>query len=281
LQVSEQTRFIARSLTESLQDFIETAVGWMRGQYQFDPAAVEIPFGGDNAGPAWELDVGDNHRLALHGRIDRVDVGRDPESGEALGVVIDYKSSAKQLDPTLVAHGVQLQLLAYLNVLRQWPGAAEWFGAAQLLPAGVFYVNLRGRYEREPNRDDALAEVEVDRKYAYQHCGRFDRQWLRLLDARDDSREGDQFNYRLNQDGSIHKGCLEPLAPEDFSALLRSTEETLRRMGRAIFSGAAGVVPYRKGAVTACEHCGYQSICRIDPWTHRYRALLKPAKGAA
>src|SRR6185369_5027321 len=46
LQASEQTRFIARSLTESLQHFIETAVGWMRGQYQFNPVAVEVPFGG-------------------------------------------------------------------------------------------------------------------------------------------------------------------------------------------------------------------------------------------
>ena len=36
LHSSEQTRFMLRVMTGSLQDFIETLVGWMRGQYQFD-----------------------------------------------------------------------------------------------------------------------------------------------------------------------------------------------------------------------------------------------------
>ena len=40
-----------------------------------------------------------------------------------------------------------------------------------------------------------------------------------------------------------------------------------------IYSGAAQVAPYRKGAVTACDQCDYRSICRLDPWTHRYRVL--------
>ena len=44
-------------------------------------------------------------------------------------------------------------------------------------------------------------------------------------------------------------------------------------MGRAIVSGAARVDPYRKGKTTACDQCDYRAICRIDPWTHRYRVL--------
>src|SRR5207249_3213451 len=55
LQSSEQSRFTARVLTESLQDFIATLVGWMRSQYQFEPAQVELPFGQDEAAPAWEI----------------------------------------------------------------------------------------------------------------------------------------------------------------------------------------------------------------------------------
>ena len=45
LQATEQSRFKARLLTESLQDFVETLVGWMGRQYQFDPVEVELPFG--------------------------------------------------------------------------------------------------------------------------------------------------------------------------------------------------------------------------------------------
>jgi ATP-dependent helicase/nuclease subunit B len=272
LQTSEQTRFMARVLTESLQDFIETLVGWMRGQYQFDPAVVELGFGRGQASPAWELDLENGHRLAIDGRIDRVDICRDEKTGEVFCVVLDYKSSEKKLEPILIEHGLQLQLLTYLNVLRRWPNIQETFSAAQLVPAGVFYVNLRGRYDSESNRSDALAEVEDARRLAYQHRGRFDSNVLQKLDM---ATKADQFKYRLKKDGTPYKTSTDPMSTADFEALLDSVEENLKRMGREIFSGLAKVSPYRKSSFTACEQCDYQAICRIDLWTHRFRVLKK------
>ena len=55
--------------------------------------------------------------------------------------------------------------------------------------------------------------------------------------------------------------------------MLDRVEIQLREMGRAIFSGDAKVDPYRKGGETACKYCDYRAVCRIDPWTHRYRVL--------
>jgi len=40
------------------------------------------------------------------------------------------------------------------------------------------------------------------------------------------------------------------------------------------------VAPFRKGSVTACDHCQYQGICRIDPWTHPFRVLRQSDPGA-
>jgi ATP-dependent helicase/nuclease subunit B len=275
LQASEQSRFMARVLTESLQDFVETLVGWMRQQYQFDPVAVELAFGADESAPAWEIDIDQGHKFALHGRIDRVDLYRRPGDDEALCVVVDYKSSQKQLDPVLMAHGLELQLLTYLNVLRHWPRPRETFGASRLIPAGVFYVNLRGKYDRAPNRLSALADPQQARKLAYRHTGRFDTRALRQLDARTDAREGDQFSYRLKNNGEVYKTSREALATPAFEGLLDSVAANLRTMGREIFSGVAKVAPYRKGSITACDQCDYRSICRLDPWTHRYRVLRK------
>jgi ATP-dependent helicase/nuclease subunit B len=275
-QATEQGRFMARVLGESLQDFVEVLVGWMRQQYQFDPVAVEIPFGADESSPSWKIPLGNGHRLDLYGRIDRVDICRPSESGQAACVVVDYKSSQKQLDEVLMRHGLQLQLLAYLNVIRHWPEPRELFGAASLLPVGVFYVNLRGKYRAASNRADALAETAEARKMAYRHLGRFDAAVLRHLDSRSEATEGDQFNYRVTQGGKIHGACREPMPSAEFTALLDSVEENLKNMGREIFSGLASVSPYRKGSATACDQCGYQSICRIDPWTHTFRVLNKP-----
>jgi ATP-dependent helicase/nuclease subunit B len=271
-----QTQFEARAMTESLQDFIEVVVTWLREQNEFDPAAAELDFGGDDArAPALELDLGDGHRLALQGRIDRVDLWRAPGSDTALALVLDYKSSGKKLDAILVEHGVQLQLLTYLNVLRHWADPRGVLGVARLVPAGVFYVNLRGQYESGNTRVEVLDDAGDARKRAYRLTGRFDASVLPELDR---VGAADQFSYQRNKDGSLRKGSVEALPRAEFEKLLDRVETQLRGMGRAIFSGVAKVDPYRKGSETPCEFCDYRAACRIDPWTHRYRVLRAPSK---
>ena len=265
-----QTRFEARAMTESLEDFIAVIVSWMRGQYEFDPAAAELDFGGkDSRAAAWEMDLGCGRKLALQGRIDRVDLWRDRDGDATLAVVMDYKSGGKKLDALLVEHGVQLQLLAYLNALRHWEDPREMFGVEKLVPVGVFYVNLRGQFESGRTRDEVLGEAGAG-KSAYRHNGRFDAGALPQLDR---IGAADQFNYRLNQDGSLRKGSTEALPRAEFEKLLDGVELRLKEMGRAIFSGEAKVDPYRTGAETPCEFCDYRAVCRIDPWTHQYRVL--------
>ena len=271
-----QTQFEARAMTESLQDFIGVVVTWLREQNEFDPAAAELDFGGDAArAPAWELDLGGGHRLGLHGRIDRVDLWREPGGDAALALVMDYKSSSKKLDAILVEHGVQLQLLAYLNVLRRWADPRGVLGVAHLVPAGVFYVNLRGQYQSGHTRVEALDNAGDARKRAYRHTGRFDASVLPKLDRLG---AADQFSYQRNQDGSLRKGSMEALPRAEFEKLQDRVETQLREMGRAIFSGVAKVDPYRKGSETPCEFCDYRAACRIDPWTHHYRVLRAPPK---
>jgi ATP-dependent helicase/nuclease subunit B len=115
----ESRRFAARSLVASAQRLLAALVGWMPS-YAFDPVAVELGFGLPGSPlPAWKLDLAGGHALSLRGRIDRVDLCRDEKTGQTFAVVVDYKSSPKKLDPLKIAHGLQLQLLAYLNVLSQ------------------------------------------------------------------------------------------------------------------------------------------------------------------
>ncbi len=274
-QATEESRFLSAVLTASLQDFISTIVAWMRGQYRFTPAAVEFPFGETPEAPAWALDLGDGRRLELRGRIDRIDLYRVPVKDEAFCVVVDYKSSQKKLDPIQMENGLQLQLLAYLNVLRQWPEARRHFGVERLVPAGVFYVNLQGKFDRGESRQDTLADPGQTRRMAYRHTGRFDVSSLPLLDSRPNVKAGDQFNYRLKNDGTPYSNSREALATPAFLALLDQTEQQIRNMGLEVFSGRADVDPFRHGKLTACEHCNYVSFCRIDPWTHTYRALRR------
>jgi ATP-dependent helicase/nuclease subunit B len=270
LRADEQSQFAARMLVEALQNSVETLVTWMRGQYEFDPAVAELDFGFDGSrAPAWEIDLGNKHKLALRGRIDRIDLFR--ESAErALCVVMDYKSSSKKLDKLLVEHGVQLQLLAYLAAICRWPETEKLFDVKQLIPSGVFYVNLRGQFESGGTRTEALADAMGARNLAYRHTGRFDAS---ALDKLDSAKAADQFNYRLNKDGCVSVNSTEALPRAEFEKLLDGVEIQLRGMGGRIFSGEAEVDPYRKGKQTPCEFCDYQAACRIDKWTHQFRVL--------
>ena len=79
LRDSAETIFAARAMAAALQDFVEVIVGWMRGQYEFDPGGGGTGFRrqGRSPRPAWEIDLAGGRKLALQGRIDRVDLWRD------------------------------------------------------------------------------------------------------------------------------------------------------------------------------------------------------------
>jgi ATP-dependent helicase/nuclease subunit B len=269
LSETAQSRFAARAMTESLQDFVAVSIAWLREQNEFDPVAAELDFGSKEfPRTAWEIDLDGKHKLALTGRIDRVDLWR-AENGDALAIVLDYKSSQKKLDAIFVEHGIQLQLLAYLNVLRHWKNPKEIFGVEKLNPAGVFYVNLRGQFENG-TREDVLSGVEESRRAAYRHFGRFDASVLAKLDS---TKKKDQFNYQLKNNGELFANSIEALSRVDFEKLLDVVEIQLRDFGSAIFSGIANVSPYRKGKQVPCEFCDYRAACRIDPWSHKFRTL--------
>jgi ATP-dependent helicase/nuclease subunit B len=274
LAAEAPSRFAARGMTRALEDFVAAMVEWM-SQYDFEPRAAEVEFGGpaDEGGlPAWELDLGGARRLVFRGRIDRIDLC--PAGPDALAVVMDYKSSLHKLDPLLLRHGLQLQLPAYLSVLRRLPHPEKIFGAARLKPAGVFYINLRGNFKPGETRQEVLENAEPAWQAAYKHSGRFDLAALPHLDNRGESK-GTQFNYRLKKDGQPYANVPDPMEHGAFLEMLEQVEQNLVRMGRAIFAGEIELNPFQKGTVRACDHCVYQGICRIDPWSHAFRQLGK------
>jgi ATP-dependent helicase/nuclease subunit B len=235
---------------------------------------VEVGYGlGEDSLPGWALELSGGHRLVLRGRVDRVDLCPGDRPGETLLVVIDYKSSARKLDPTRLHHGLELQLPAYLNALVSVGSGRPEFGCGRLVAAGAFYVNLRGEVRTAASRGQA----DTNRVLGYQHSGRFRADALHRFDNRDVSK-GDQFRYWRRKDGNFAERGNEAVSAEAMGALLRQNEAFLRRHAEAIFAGDARVWPYRQGQRTACELCPCRPICRFDPWSQPYHVLAPPPK---
>ena len=272
LGANAQARFAARMVTESLQDFVAATVEWM-AHYEFDPWEAELEFGFEHGLlPAWEIDLGEGRKLIFRGKIDRVDLCRVGDRDEALAVVVDYKSKAHKLDKVMMAHGLQLQLPAYLSVLRNLCDTRKVFGVSRLVPAGVFYVNLRGQSEHGRTRKEVLKKRDQSRQSRYQHLGRFDVKALPYLDRRA-TREGTQFKFKLTLDGLPYARSSDLMPSKAFSEMLDHVDAELVRMGREIYNGAIGLNPYQKGAEKACDNCKCKGICRFDPWENSFRLL--------
>jgi len=275
-------RWIARAFVRSLQDFVEVMIEWLHRAYAFDPVVAEWSFGAtESTLTGWDLDLGNGHRLVLQGKIDRVDIAPLEGGEEAFCVVIDYKSSAHKIDPSLLHHGIQLQLPTYLAALRALARRKPLFGVARLMPVGMFYANLRGGWQRQPNRTEAAADRQEARHEAYCHRGRFSLDGLRFLDRLwDQPTRSGQFRYAPG--GKLNRTYHDPLPASEFVALLDHAEKAAQEIGRAVFAGTAHVAPFVKGASqTACQSCQYESVCRFDPWLHEYRRLLPPVPAAA
>ena len=272
-------RFTGEFLIERLGRLVATLVEWMP-QYEFDPERVEISFGLERDGlPAWRIGLPDDRALLLRGRIDRVDLCR-ADSGVVLAVVMDYKSSPRALNPTKLHHGLELQLLSYLRVLRHLAGPEPLFGAQRLSPAGVFYVPLNGGAGRPgATRTEVLDGGDAARRAAYQHSGRFLAEALEHFDNRGLPR-GDQFKFARNKDGSLSARGNDAMPAAEFEALGEKIEGHLRDYGSRIFAGEADVSPFRIGTQIACDRCDFRCVCRFDPWTQPFRELRPPPKPA-
>ena len=110
-------------MIERIHRILSRTVGVLKYQItkgRFDPAYLEMDFREAGNLDEINIDLTDDEkdhikeRMNLHGRIDRVDICEDPD--HVYVKVIDFKSGKKDLSIAALFHGLQLQLVMYMNV---------------------------------------------------------------------------------------------------------------------------------------------------------------------
>ena len=215
---------------------------------RFTTIGEEVAFGEEGGLPPVVLTLHDGRRIALRGKIDRIDrwVGDD---GVYLRV-IDYKSSKKEIDPTRLWYGLQLQLMLYLQAATQGLNGKA---------AGAFYFTVK-----DPLVDAQDVKEEAERAIA---------QALRLrgvvlADTQVVSAMDDESGFALESIFTA-KGDVAARAPaytaEEMQQLLDHTRETAATLADGIRGGDVSVSPAQIDQWSACQWCEYAAVCGFDP----------------
>jgi len=147
-----------RYLTHKLKRTVHHAVKVLAEHARrgiFIPIQLEVGFGPDQTLPGIEIPLTEEDSLLLCGQIDRVDAAF--LDGQVYLRILDYKSRELSLALDTIYYGLNLQLLAYLNVALQ--------GAEVLLNTTSSAFGLSGQAENQsPIQSDSLLSELVQLK---------------------------------------------------------------------------------------------------------------------
>ena len=254
---------LKRILVKALKYIMESLV-----YSDFQIEGTEVEFDKNGKYKPITITLEDGKRVEIIGKIDRIDTART-EDGNYLRI-IDYKSSAKNIDLNEVYAGIQIQLLTYLDAVCE---------EEDLIPAGVLYFSF---LEQIAKSDKKLSQDEIEEKLREN----FKMKGLILADVKviqmqdnhlDEGGTSKIIPAGITKSGSINKRCTNGVESEEFAILQKYIKKTVKDIAKEILKGKIDVKPYNKKGKTPCEYCAYKSICGFDTRLsgNKYRYINK------
>ena len=171
--------------------------------------------------------------------------------------VIDYKTGNTSFDMLALYHGLQLQLMIYLDGAlkveqRKYP-------EREIVPAGIFYYNVKDPMIQEKiHADVERVQDQVMKKLKMNG----------LVQADDDvSIKIDETLASIpvsrNKDGSFSRRS-SVASRQQFNALGEYVRRKICDIRESILDGNAAVAPYELGKKNACTYCPYITVCGFD-----------------
>ena len=198
-----------------------------------------------------------------NGKIDRVDTCED---GDCVYVkVIDYKTGSKSFDVTALYHGLQLQLMVYMEAALQLEQKKH--PEKEILPAGVFYYRIQDPLIDRPKEGEEqgsiLKELKPDGMISLEK---------EVLEHLDHCMVGESsvIPVKYNKNGSLSKSS-KAASAQDFYLMMKYAVNKVEEIRQKILSGDVKVNPYRRGTETSCDYCSYRQICGFDTKMEGYR----------
>ena len=201
------------------------------------------------------IDIGDNDKIELTGKIDRIDLGET--STDKFIRIIDYKSKVKSLDLNDVYYGVKLQLLTYLDSVAKVEDAK---------PAGVLYFELIDNIiKSNKNLEDEEIEAEIRKQFKMNGLVLANVEVIKMMDNSLEEGYSKIIPVRLSTKNEIINHNSNVLTEEQFIDVQKHIRRLLKNISKEILTGNININPYYKKGRSACTYCEYKSICGFTP----------------
>ncbi len=258
---SNRYRYLIKKLKRVGKRSVWTLVEQVK-QGEFLPYAHEIDFslkGHQYSVPPIVIELKDGERIMLEGRIDRVDIF--DLNGKKYVKIIDYKSGSQKFSLSEVYHGIQLQLMVYLDAILQ---NSQFFRVDTLYPAGVFYFKIDDPLLESEILKGEMTEVEILKKLKMDGMLLKDTDIAVAMDKNIlENRKSDIIPFEVKKDESVSARS-KAVDAEAFDELIEYVKETIAGLGEEIRDGKSKIEPIKSGTQSSCQYCDFLSICQFD-----------------
>lgn len=225
---------------------------------EFEVFKNEFAFGTFKDSNPIKLDLPSGEEVYLTGRIDRIDT-LDLHDKTYLRI-IDYKSGSTKFDLNKFYHGLQIQLLVYLDALIK---NAEQIVHDQAYPGAILYFKIDDPIIKadkdlsiEEVREKVLKQLKMDGLLLN------DVEVVRSMDNQIDGYSL-IIPARVKKDGDLSKSD-SVITMEQFEILRKYVNEKMLEICDDMISGNIDILPCKENKTHACDYCTYSHICQFD-----------------
>lgn len=238
---------------------------------KFTPKNYELGFSVATDMDEVTIALSKEEKMKLKGRIDRVDTYENET--QVYVKVIDYKSGNTSFNIAALYHGLQLQLVLYMDAAMK---SIQKGTDKKVSPAGIFYYNIDNpMVDGEAGDTTETIDKKIQEKLRMNGLVNDKEEVIDLLDAEFD-KKSDVIPVTKNKDGSLSKAS-KVVEERDFSMLMNFVNKKIVDLGQGIMSGDVSIRPYEFDNRTACDYCKLKSVCGFDKKLpgYQYKKLQK------
>lgn len=228
-------------------------------QGSFQPDDYELSFRFAEDLDSIHVDLSEDEKMHLQGRIDRIDVSEDTE--HVYVKVIDYKSGNRKFDLAALYYGLQLQLVVYMNAAMEMESRKH--PDKEIVPAALLYYHIDDPTIETPvELTDEQINEQILAKLRMNGVVNSDPEVVERLDRYMQDKSV-VIPVEKKKDGSFSARS-GVLSREEMQLISSYVDAKIRSIGREILDGKIAANPYEKGNEEACTYCAYKKVCGFD-----------------